>query len=159
MVRDLKSYMPLYIIAHMKKPGAVIDTNIIISALRSKQGASNKLLSLIGSGAFEIHVSIPLVLEYEEVLTRQRKQLRLRHEDIADLIDSICTLAIRHNKVHFSWRPFLPDIADEFILDLAIAGRRHYIVTYNNKDFIGVEKFGIQVIEPIDLLRIIGVLG
>jgi predicted nucleic acid-binding protein len=40
----------------------VIDTNVWIAALRSKRGASYKLLSLIDSGKFEANLSVPLVL-------------------------------------------------------------------------------------------------
>ena len=50
----------------------VIDTNIIYSAQRSKRGASALLLSLIGKGLFETHVSTALVFEYQDVLLRFR---------------------------------------------------------------------------------------
>jgi len=45
----------------------VIDTNVIIAAMRSKQGASNLLLRLLGTSDWQAHISIPLLLEYEEV--------------------------------------------------------------------------------------------
>jgi len=61
----------------MKTPQVVIDTNVLIAAQRSQRGASSKLMSLVGMGRFDIHVSVPLVLEYEEVLIRQRLQLGL----------------------------------------------------------------------------------
>jgi predicted nucleic acid-binding protein len=55
----------------MKTPQVVIDTNVLIAAQRSQRGASSKLMSLVGTGRFDIHISVPLVLEYEEVLLRQ----------------------------------------------------------------------------------------
>jgi putative PIN family toxin of toxin-antitoxin system len=55
----------------MSVPDIVIDTNVLIAALRSKRGASSRLLSLVGTQKFEIHDSVPLILEYEEVLQRQ----------------------------------------------------------------------------------------
>ncbi len=55
----------------------VIDTNVFISALKSKKGASFKLLSLIGGGSFEINLSVPLVLEYEDVAKRSELQLSI----------------------------------------------------------------------------------
>ena len=61
----------------MSTPDAVIDTNVFISAQRSKRGASSKLVSLIGTGRFEIHASAPLVFEYEDVLLRQRSELNV----------------------------------------------------------------------------------
>jgi predicted nucleic acid-binding protein len=48
----------------------VIDTNVIIAAMRSKQGASNRFLRMLGTGKFEAFLSVPLVLEYEEVCKR-----------------------------------------------------------------------------------------
>ena len=59
----------------MKIPQIVIDTNVLVSAQRSKRGASSKLMSLIGTGLFDLHVSVPLVLEYEEVLLREELRL------------------------------------------------------------------------------------
>ncbi len=72
----------------MKMPSIVIDTNVIISAQRSKRGASAKLMFLIGTGCLEIHLSVSLALEYEDVLCRQSNVLRLTQEDVTDLIDA-----------------------------------------------------------------------
>ena len=140
----------------MKPPHIVIDTNIIIAAQRSKRGASAKLMSLVGTGLFEIHVSVPLVLEYEEVLLRQRISLGLTEDDVGDLVDGFCTLA-HHHKIYFLWRPSLRDKRDELILELAVAAGCNWIITYNRKDFVGAEKFGIRVIEPKAFLQEIGV--
>lgn len=76
----------------MKTPQIVIDTNVLIAAQRSQRGASSKLMSLLGTNRFDAHVSVPLVLEYEEVLLRQRLLLGLTQPDVADLIDAICAL-------------------------------------------------------------------
>ena len=48
----------------MKKPQIVIDTNIFIAAIRSRQGAAYKLLKLIESEKCETNISVPLILEY-----------------------------------------------------------------------------------------------
>jgi len=74
----------------MKTPQVVIDTNVLIAAQRSQRGASSKLMSLVGMGRFDIHVSVPLVLEYEEVLLRQRLELRLTQADVANIVDALC---------------------------------------------------------------------
>lgn len=141
----------------MKTPSIVMDTNIFVSAQRSQKGASAKLVSLIGTGAFEIHLSVPLVLEYEAVLMRQRIELGLTQDDVNDLIDALCTLGHRHN-IHFLWRPSLPDEKDEMILELAVAARCEYIITYNRRDFQGAERFGLAVMNPHTFLQKIGVL-
>jgi putative PIN family toxin of toxin-antitoxin system len=141
----------------MKPAQIVIDTNVVLAAQRSTRGASAKLMSLIGAGLFEIHVSVPLVLEYEEVLLRQRTALGLTHEDVTHLVDALCALA-HHQEIHFLWRPYLRDAGDELVLELAVAAGCDYIVTYNKSDFGGTERFGIDVINPKTLLERIGEL-
>jgi putative PIN family toxin of toxin-antitoxin system len=136
-------------------PQIVIDTNVIVAALRSKRGASSKLLSMLGTGLFDIHDSVPLVLEYEDVLQRQRTQLGLSNSDVAGLIDSLCSLA-QHHEIYFLWRPFLPDANDELLLELAVTAQCDYIVTHNLSDFKGIEKFGIKAITPGEFLQSIG---
>jgi putative PIN family toxin of toxin-antitoxin system len=139
----------------MKKPAIVIDTNVVVSAQRSKRGASAKLMSLIGTGRFEIHLSVPLALEYEEVLRRQGNKLELTQGDVADLVDALCALS-HHHKIHFLWRPQLLDADDELVLELAVAARCSHIVTYNQKDFGGAERFGLKVVTPKEFLQEIG---
>jgi len=141
----------------MAKPDIVLDTNVIIAAQRSQQGASAKLMALIGAGLFDVHLSVPLVLEYEEVLQRQSKDLKLTRQDVADLVDALCALG-QHHKIHFLWRPQLRDPKDELILELTIAARCSHIVTYNQRDFIGTEKFGVRTVTPKTLLEEIGAL-
>jgi putative PIN family toxin of toxin-antitoxin system len=141
----------------MKTPQVVIDTNVLIAAQRSQRGASSKLMSLVGTGRFDIHVSVPLVLEYEEVLLRQRLELGLTQADVANIVDALCALATPH-AIYFLWRPYLHDRKDELILELAVAARCDYIITYNKRDFSGVETFGIRVIDPRTFLQEIGEL-
>lgn len=143
----------------MSRPGIVIDTNVIIAALRSQRGASAFLLSLLGKEYFEMHLSIPLVLEYEDVLMRQRDELGLSADDVEVLVDSLCALGIRHERIYFKWRPSLPDERDEHILDLAVKGNCEAIITYNIRDLGGAEQFGIRAITPQTFLREIGVIS
>jgi putative PIN family toxin of toxin-antitoxin system len=141
----------------MSTPDVVVDTNVLISAQRSKRGASSRLVSLIGTGRFNIHVSVPLIFEYEEVLLRQRIEIDLTREDIDDVLDAMCSLATRHD-IHFLWRPHLRDEKDHLVLEVAVAARCEYIVTYNKSDFRGVDKFGIEIVDAREFLEIIGEL-
>jgi len=139
----------------MSVPQIVIDTNVIIAALRSKKGASFKLLSLVGTNKFEIHDSVALVLEYEDVIQRHRAEAGLSQDDVAIFIDSLCSISW-HTKIYFLWRPSLPDANDELILELAVSAKCEYIVTHNIKDFKGTEKFGVKAVTPREFLQIIG---
>ena len=134
----------------------VIDTNVLISALRSNRGASFKLLSLIGvSDQFEVNLSIPLVLEYEDVAKRKSSEIDLSAQDIDHIIDYICSTA-GHHQIFFLWRPFLSDPKDDMVLELAVVAQCDYIITYNKRDFVGVDKFGLRVLSPLEFLQLIG---
>ncbi|MEM1041342.1 MAG: putative toxin-antitoxin system toxin component, PIN family [Bacteroidota bacterium] len=139
----------------MSTPQIVLDTNVIVSAQRSRRGASSKLVSLVGTGAFDIHLAVPLALEYEAVLARQREELGLSQEDVGDVVDALCALAVPH-RIYFSWRPYLRDAGDEHVLELAVAAGCDYIVTYDRRDFVGAEQFGVGVIDPRAFLQKIG---
>jgi putative PIN family toxin of toxin-antitoxin system len=141
----------------MPTPQVVIDTNVLVAAQRSKRGASSKLISLIGTHRFDIHVSVPLVFEYEATLLQHSEQLALTPEDVADVVDAVCALAIPH-KIYFLWRPYLRDRKDELVLELAVAARCDYIITYNQRDFRGAEMFGIRISGPREFLQAIGEL-
>lgn len=134
----------------------VIDTNVFIAALRSQSGASFKLLGLVGEcDSFEINLSVPLVLEYEDVANRQSHVNGLSAQDIGDVLDYLCSVGNRR-QIYFLWRPFLKDPKDDMVLELAVEAQCKYIVTFNKKDFAGIEKFALQVLTPQELLRKIG---
>ena len=134
----------------------VIDTNVFVSALRSKSGASFKLLALVGANQqFETNLSVPLVLEYEDVANRQSHINGLSAHDISDILDYLCSVANRR-QIYFLWRPFLKDPKDDMVLELAVEAQCKYIVGFNKRDFAGVEKFGLRVLTPQEFLKEIG---
>jgi putative PIN family toxin of toxin-antitoxin system len=141
----------------MKKVKVVIDTNVLIAALRSRRGASFKLLSLIGRGYFEYAVSVPLVIEYEEVALRQAAELDVSLNAIHAILDRLCFWAEKR-QIFFLWRPHLVDPEDDMVLELAIESRARYILSYNTRDFGNLEQFGIDVLTPKEFLELIGVL-
>lgn len=132
----------------------VLDTNVLVAALKSSRGSSYKLLSLIDSGRFTVNLSTPLVAEYEEVL--QREISCLSRGEINDIIDYICSVGKRH-KIFYLWRPVLKDADDDFILELAVKSGAD-IITWNVKDFSRAGKFDIKILTPKDYLRRIGAL-
>jgi putative PIN family toxin of toxin-antitoxin system len=133
----------------------VIDTNVLVSALRSKRGASFRLISLLGDRRFQINVSVPLVLEYEKATKKLVRRGGLSSQSIDDILDYICTVA-HHTRVFYLWRPFVRDPKDDMVLEAAVAGGCRFIVTFNKKDFQGVGSFGIQVLTPKEFLQRIG---
>lgn len=111
----------------------------------------------MGTGQFDLHLSVPLVFEYEAVLLRELPRLQVTKEAVEAIIDFHCTVAT-HHPIFFLWRPFLRDPKDDMILELAVTARCGFIITYNTRDFAGVEQFGIRTIEPGAFLQHIGVL-
>jgi putative PIN family toxin of toxin-antitoxin system len=133
----------------------VLDTNVVFSALYSVQGASYKILSLIGKEHFTYHLSVPLVIEYEEKLKEKRKILGLSLIDIDDIIDYLCTSGICHHEINIFWRPCLSNPDDEMILELGIHSKSEFIITNNIKDFKKIKGFRIKAITPNDFLKIL----
>jgi putative PIN family toxin of toxin-antitoxin system len=133
----------------------VLDTNVFISALRSSQGASNQLVLMSGGSRFEIALSVPLVVEYEDVAKRLTTETALSLQDVDDIIDYLCSVAHRQ-EIHFLWRPFLKDPKDDHVLELAVEAGCEAIVTHNVRDFAGSGQFGIEVLTPAQFLDRIG---
>ena len=103
----------------MSLPQVVIDTNVIVAGLRSRRGSAFQLLTLIDQEQFDIHLSVPLVLEYTEVLLRELQNLYLSRDEIDDLIDFYCAVGVLH-EIFFLWRSSLRDPKDEMVLELAV---------------------------------------
>ncbi len=133
----------------------MLDTNILVAGLRSRRGAAFKLLSLIGTKRFELAVSVPLVLEYEGVLLQQAKESWLQPTDIQAILDYLCAVS-KHQEVFFLWRPFLRDVKDDMVLELAVAAGCQAIVTSNQREFAGVERLGIRLLTPAAFLHELG---
>ena len=137
----------------------VIDTNVFLSALRSNQGASFLLVSLVGqSDLFDINLSVPLILEYEDVAKRPDLVPNLSDQEINDILDYLCFIAHRH-AIFFLWRPFLKDPKDDMVLELAVEAQCDYIITFNQKDFVGSQQFGINTLTPQEFLRKVGLIS
>lgn len=130
----------------------VLDTNVLVTALLSKNGASYKLLSMIDDDNIEIVLSTPLVKEYEDVLFR--KYFALNQDDIKDILDYLCLIS-SHHKIYYLWRPILKDIKDDMVLELAVKANA-LIVTHNKKDFEEASKFNLPVLTASEFLNLIG---
>jgi len=133
----------------------VIDTNVILSALKSSRGASYSLMSLLPSTKFETTLSVPLYTEYQDVLTREKNMTGTStKEDVLAYCRYLASISHRKD-IFFLWRPWLKDPKDDMVLELAVASKCEYIITYNIKDFKHIESFGVQAIKPADFLKLI----
>ena len=99
----------------------VIDTNVFISSLKSKNGASFKLLYRVSREKFEQNISPTLIFEYESVAKRQSQGIPLDASEIDEIIDMLCRQS-KKCEIFFLWRPVLKDPKDDFVLELALDG-------------------------------------
>lgn len=135
----------------------VVDTNVFVTALRSQFGASYKLLSLLDTDIYKLNLSVPLVLEYEEVAKRMIGEIALSEKEVDDILDFVISKA-NHWQIFYLWRPQLKDPSDDMVLELAVTAACDYIITYNLRDFKGSESFGIKAITPKVFLEMVGEL-
>lgn len=133
----------------------VLDTNVLVMALRSRRGASFRLLSELPAKDFEIVLTIPLYTEYQDVLSRpQILELGYTSKDINELTRYLASISHKQ-EIYYLWRPWLKDPKDDMVLEAAFASQSEYIVTYNTNDFVGkgIEKsFGIKPVNAKEFL-------
>jgi putative PIN family toxin of toxin-antitoxin system len=133
----------------------VLDTSVVVAALRTRLGAGNAVLRLVADRRLVLLATLPLFLEYEDVLKRPEHQLAhgLRPDEIDEFLAELAAL-IEPVEVHFQWRPQARDPSDEMVLEAAINGRADALVTYNVRDFAWAgERFGVAILSPAELLK------
>ena len=133
----------------------VLDTDVIVAALRSPKGASAALIGAALDRKITMLASVSLFFEYEAQCTSPvhwtaaglvREQAHIFVDGLAALIEPV--------KTHYLWRPALRDPNDEMVLEAAVNGRADSIVTFNVRDYGNVpEKFGIEVFVPATAIR------
>jgi predicted nucleic acid-binding protein len=138
----------------VKRYKVILDTNVVLAALRSADGASHRLLLTIGHVRWQSVVTPAIMYEYEDVC-RRCCPTELSQVDVTNILDLIYRESHRQI-VWFKWRPISPDPGDDAILEAAIAARCDFVVSFNERHLRPVREFGVEVIRPATLLRLIG---
>jgi len=128
----------------------VLDTNVLVAASRSRQGASFSLLQALRKRHFVALVSVPLLLEYEAVLKRpEQLQASGRTLEMTEgFLDALCQYA-EPVHLHYLWRPQTRDAADEMVLETALNGRAEALVSLNIADFEkAARRFRLPLMTP-----------
>ena len=133
---------------------AVIDTNVLVAGLRSRRGTSFRLLQLLGDPRWRPCLSVPVALEYEDVLKREFMRTVIRAADVDSLLDYFFSVA-ELVEVQLRLRPTLRDPDDDRILELA-ARAGAAIITFNTSDFVGAAAYRVPVLLPSEFLKQIG---
>ena len=128
-----------------------MDTDVVVAALRSDRGASRQLLRSALDSNIELLVSVPLMIEYEAVLSRQEHLavMGLTSRQVGEILDALAVVAIPV-RLSFLWRPRLKDPADEMVLETAVNGGADRLVTFNIRHLAAALDFGIRVLRPAE---------
>lgn len=141
----------LYIAGNMNY---VLDTNVLVAGIRSPQGASAQILRLVLQGKVPVVCSVPLFLEYDDVLLRPQQLLAagLGTPDILNFLDVLAGV-VQRVSIQFLWRPQLRDPNDDLVLEVAVnaqgLGQAVQILTFNQRDFLPQAlQFGVAIATP-----------
>lgn len=131
-----------------------MDTNVLVSAFRSRSGASYELLRLLREDKWTLVLSNTVLGEYHEVLHRESGVLGLDHADADEYLDALCALA-EQRTLTSEWQPVAADPDDEPLVQLAREAGVPYLVTHNVRDVRGAAQFGVQVLRPAEFLELL----
>jgi putative PIN family toxin of toxin-antitoxin system len=133
----------------------ILDTDVIVAAVRSTKGASAEIVRRVLRGEIQIELTVAIALEYEAVATRE-EHLRagmLSVIEAENLVDTLAALA-EPVEIHFRWRPQLRDPDDEMVFEAAINAKDRTIVTFNTRDFaVAADRFDVTLVTPRQVLE------
>ncbi|MGE9266765.1 MAG: putative toxin-antitoxin system toxin component, PIN family [Verrucomicrobiales bacterium] len=132
----------------------MIDTNVLVAALRSSSGASYQILLAADRGDFEVALSVPLLTEYDDVCHRPNSGIAIPPAAVYDVINRIAQVS-KQQMIYYLWRSFLPDSKDDMVLEVAVAAGASHIITFNHKDLKPASEFGITVMKPSEFLALL----
>jgi predicted nucleic acid-binding protein len=132
-----------------------MDTDVLVAAVRSDRGASRVLLTAALERRYEILASVPLMLQYESVLTRSEHVIAVgvSATDVQVLLDAIA-LVSTPVRISYLWRPMLTDPGDDLVLETAVNGHAEVVITFNRRHFEpAAARFGIEIVAPAEAVR------
>lgn len=136
----------------MNRHRAVIDTNVVFEGLTRRDGPAGAIVDAWLAESFEACVSLSLVYEYADVLSRKLRPDRW--QEIRPLLDALLDCA-KLITAYYSWRPNSPDPGDEHVIDCAMNARAA-VVTSNVRDFeLAQTELGLLVLKPVEFLHLL----
>jgi putative PIN family toxin of toxin-antitoxin system len=133
----------------------VLDTDVVVAAVRSDRGASRRLLTAALERRCPVLASVPLMLEYESVLTRSEhlEAAGISGMEVEILLDALAVV-VEPIRISYLWRPVLPDAGDDLVLETAVNGRADIVVAFNRRHFEpAATPFGLEILAPADAVR------
>lgn len=133
----------------------VVDTNVLLSALRSSKGASHWLIREMLKGGIPFAVSPAVALEYEDVLKREGvlgPEPWIGPDEIDTVLDAVFSQA-QLVSPWFRFRPFLADPKDDIYIECALTAGATFIVSSDRHfEHPAVKAFGISVMRAADFV-------
>ena len=136
----------------------VLDTDVVVAAMRSPDGASAALSLAARSGRVTLLATAALAIEYEAVCSRAEHRLSsgLTSQQVDVFVTAVIAM-VEPVRAWFLWRPQLRDAGDEMVLEAAVNGNADALVTFNRRDFGAIPaRFGVEVLLPKEALERIG---
>jgi putative PIN family toxin of toxin-antitoxin system len=133
---------------------AVLETNVLVAALRSRSGASFEVLQRLLRDEWTAVLSNHLLYEYEEILKREVASLLVNLIDIDQILNAVSARAEEWSLTH-DWEPVLTDPDDEPLVQLAHESRVMRIVTHNTRHLKPGATLGIQILKPKEFLTML----
>ena len=133
----------------------LLDSSVVRAGFVSPTGASRALLRSALRRRVVPLVSTALLLEYEDVLSRQDTLLAagLTAGNAENFLDDLCAACDRV-VIRVGWRPVSPDPGDDLVLDAAINGVADAIASFDLRHLrTPAARFGIPGMVPADILR------
>lgn len=137
-------------------PKAVLDTNILVSALITPRGTPGRIVQAWRDGSFELITSPSLLEELREALHRPKiaHRYHLSPKDLHDLLALLAGTAIVVSGTA-SVSEVLADPDDVAVLACAVDGQADYLVT-GDGDLLRLKTHkGIKIIRPSAFLRVL----
>ena len=135
---------------------AVLDANVLVSAILSPAGVPGQILDELRRGRFALVVSVPIldeiarVLEYPRIARLHRWARARIREFVSELAYSAIVTSgeLRLRVVH-------ADPADNRYLECAVEGDADYVVS-GDQDLLAVEAYqGIRILGPRAFLQVL----
>lgn len=142
-------------------PVVLLDTNIWVSALINPRGFPGRIISAWMDRQFAVVVSLPLLEELADVLTRPRIQARyhLTSTDVDEFLQLIDERAVH---VHVIGKyNICRDPDDDLVLETAMEGKAHYLVSRDDdlkRDVDLIQQMKAHGIEVLSVQQFLNLL-
>jgi uncharacterized protein len=129
----------------------VLDTNVLVSGLLTPFGTCGTVVRMLTSDSVTLCIDSRILLEYEDVLYRERFRIDRR------LVWILMEYIIKNSEMCGS-KPLgvsLSDPDDNCFLEVSLASHAEYLVTGNSRHFPPELRCGVTVLSPSEFLDVV----